>query len=299
MFTWHSIFNFNVNVKETKMNAHKKETMYSATDLYWRDIKDSEPLSREEEIALFKRAKAGDEKARQVLVRANLRFVVRVAREYHDCGLSLIELISEGNLGLLEAVQRFDETRGFKFITYAVWWIRQAILRALAEHGKIARPPLSRVSDRQKVEKEAAVLSQELGRAPTVEEIAASVDFSAERIRNAFEMGQPDLPLDAPAFADGEMTFAQTFVAAEPSSHEHFVDGEMRAAVADCLKVLDARESHIVRAYFGLDDSAPKTLEEIGESMGVTRERVRQLRNRALQKMKDECGGQLVEFSSN
>ena len=273
--------------------------MYSATDLYWRDIKGAEPLSREEEVALFKSAKAGDEEARQALVQANLRFVVRVARGYHDCGLSLIELISEGNLGLLEAVQRFDETRGFKFITYAVWWIRQAILHALAEHGKIARPPLSRVSDRQKVEKEAALLAQQLGRAPTVEEIAACVDFSAERIRNAFEMGQPDLPLDAPAFADGEVTFAQTFVSAEPSSHERFVHGEMRAAVADCLKVLDFRESQIVRAYFGLDDSAPKTLEEIGESMGVTRERVRQLRNRALEKMKDECGGQLVEFSSN
>ena len=281
------------------MNAQKKETMYSATDLYWRDIKNAEPLSREEEVALFKRAKAGDEEARQALVRANLRFVVRVAREYHESGLSLIELISEGNVGLLEAVQRFDETRGFKFITYAVWWIRQAILRALAEHGKIARPPLSRVSDRQKVEKEADVLAQELGRAPTVEEIAACVDFSAERIRNAFEMGQPDLPLDAPAFADSEVTFAQTFVSAEPGSHERFVEREMRTAVADCLKVLDARESHIVRAYFGLDDSPPKTLEEIGESMGVTRERVRQLRNRALEKMKDECGGQLVEFSNN
>jgi RNA polymerase primary sigma factor len=233
------------------------------------------------------------------MVEANLRFVVRIARGYHGRGLSFMELISEGNLGLLEAVERFDETRGFKFITYAVWWIRQAILRALAEHGKIARPPLSRVSDRQKVEKEADVLAQELGRAPTIEEIAACVDFSAERIRNAFEMGQPDLPLDAPAFVDSEMTFAQTFVSAEPSSHERFVDGEMRAAVADCLKVLDFRESQIVRAYFGLDDSAPKTLEEIGESMGVTRERVRQLRNRALEKMKDECGGQLIEFSSN
>ena len=207
------------------MNAQKKETMYSATDLYWRDIKNAEPLGREEEVALFKRAKAGDEEARQALVQANLRFVVRVAREYHESGLSLIELISEGNLGLLEAVQRFDETRGFKFITYAVWWIRQAILRALAEHGKIARPPLSRVSDRQKVEKEADVLAQELGRAPTVEEIAACVDFSAERIRNAFEIGQPDLPLDAPAFADSEVTFAQTFVSAEPSSHERFVEG--------------------------------------------------------------------------
>ena len=281
------------------MKAQNRETMYSATDLYWRDIKDAEPLSREEEVSLFKRAKAGDEEARQALVRANLRFVVRVAREYHESGLSLIELISEGNVGLLEAVQRFDETRGFKFITYAVWWIRQAILRALAEHGKIARPPLSRVSDRQKVEKEADVLAQELGRAPTVEEIAACVDFSAERIRNAFEMGQLDLPLDAPVFADSEVTFAQIFVSSEPGSHERFVDREMRAAVADCLKVLDARESHIVRAYFGFDDSPPKTLEEIGESMGVTRERVRQLRNRALEKMKDECGGQLVEFSNN
>ena len=281
------------------MNAQKKETTYSATDLYWRDIKDAQPLSREEEIALFKRAKTGDEEARQALVQANLRFVVRVAREYHESGLSLIELISEGNLGLLEAVERFDETRGFKFITYAVWWIRQAILRALAEHGKIARPPLSRVSDRQRVEKEADVLAQELGRAPTIEEVADCVDFSADRIRNAFEMAQPDLPLDAPAFADGETTFAQTFVSPESSSHERFVEGEMRAAVANSLKVLDARESHIVRAYFGLDDSVPKTLEEIGDSMGVTRERVRQLRNRALEKMKDECGGQLVEFSNN
>ena len=269
------------------------------TESYWRDIQHFQPLSRQREIELVHRAHTGDERAMHQIVEANLRFVVRIARGYHGRGLSFMELISEGNLGLLEAVQRFDETRGFKFITYAVWWIRQAILRALAEHGKIARPPLSRVSDRQKVEKEAAVLSQQLGRAPTVEEIAASVDFSAERIRNAFEMGQPDLPLDAPAFADGEVTFAQTFVSAEPSSHDRFIDGEMRAAVADCLKVLDARESHIVRAYFGLNDGAPKTLEEIGESMGVTRERVRQLRNRALQKMRDECGGQLVEFSRN
>ena len=198
------------------MNAQKRETMYSATDLYWRDIKDAEPLSREEEVALFKRAKAGDEEARQALVRANLRFVVRVAREYHESGLSLIELISEGNLGCWRRSGRFDETRGFKFITYAVWWIRQAILRALAEHGKIARPPLSRVSDRQKVEKEADVLAQELDALRLLRKSPPASISRRERIRNAFEMGQPDLPLDAPAFADSEVTFAQTFVSAEP-----------------------------------------------------------------------------------
>ena len=129
------------------MDIHKKAGLFSSTDLYWRDIKDAEPLSREKEVEFFQLAEAGNEKARQALVLANLRFVVSVARDYKDYGLSLIELISEGNVGLMEAVKRFDETRGFKFITYAVWWIRQAILKALAEQGKIARPPMSQIND--------------------------------------------------------------------------------------------------------------------------------------------------------
>ena len=153
------------------MDTQRKFGVLSATDLYWRDIKDAEPLSREKEVEFFQRAKAGDEKARQALVSANLRFVVSVARDHKDYGLSLIELISEGNIGLMEAVKRFDETRGFKFITYAVWWIRQAILKALAERGKIARPPMSQINDLQKIEKESGFLAQQLGRVPWLQPV--------------------------------------------------------------------------------------------------------------------------------
>ena len=206
------------------MKITKDRAVPAAIDLYWRDIKGAEPLSREKEVEFFRRAKAGDEKARQALVLANLRFVVSVAREYKDYGLSLIELISAGNIGLMEAVKRFDETRGFKFITYAVWWIRQAILKAVAEHSKIARPPMSQINDLQKVEKESGLLAQQLGRAPTFEEIAARVDLSLERTRNAFTVSQQDVSLDAPAFPDEETTLMQVFAAAEPGIEEYFAD---------------------------------------------------------------------------
>lgn len=272
---------------------------YNPTELYWRDIKDAEPLSREKEIELFQRAKAGDDQAKQELVMANLRFVVSVAREYKDYGLTLIELISEGNIGLMEAVKRFDETRGFKFITYAVWWIRQAILKALAEHGKIARPPMSQINDLQKIEKETGFLAQALGRAPTYDEIAASVDISSERTRNAMEVGQQDLSLDAPAYPDEDTPLHAVFSANQDSIDDSFEKDQMKETLQACLGVLDPREYQILRSYFGLEDTEPKTLEEIGEAMGVTRERVRQLRNRALEKMKVQCGTLLVEFSSN
>ena len=281
------------------MDIHKKAGLFSSTDLYWRDVKDAEPLSREKEVEFFQLAEAGNEKARQALVLANLRFVVSVARDYKDYGLSLIELISEGNVGLMEAVKRFDETRGFKFITYAVWWIRQAILKGLAEQGKIARPPMSQINDLQKVEKESGFLAQQLGRVPTFEEIADRVDISVERTRNAFEVSQQDVSLDAPAFPDEETSLVQVFASNEASIDERFVASEMRETVTACLGVLDDREYQIVRAYFGLDNSEPQTLEEIGDAMGVTRERIRQLRNRALEKMKAECGGLLMEFSQN
>ena len=281
------------------MDIHKKAGLFSSTDLYWRDIKDAEPLSREKEVEFFQLAGAGNERARQALVWANLRFVVSVARDYKDYGLSLIELISEGNVGLMEAVKRFDETRGFKFITYAVWWIRQAILKALAEQGKIARPPMSQINDLQKVEKESGFLAQQLGRVPTFEEIADRVDISVERTRNAFEVSQQDVSLDAPAFPDEGTSLVQVFASNEAPIDERFVDSEMREMVTACLGVLDDRECQIVRAYFGLDNSEPQTLEEIGDAMGVTRERIRQLRNRALEKMKAECGGLLMEFSQN
>ena len=271
----------------------------SVTDLYWRDIKDAQPLSREEEVAFFNRARAGDENALQALIFANLRFVVSIARQYKGYGLSLLELISEGNLGLMEAVKRFDETRGFKFITYAVWWIRQSILKALAEQGTIERRPMSQINDSQKIEKETDLLAQKLGRSPSLEEIADRVDISTDRVHNALEASQQNLSLDAPAFPDQTTTLVEVFASDETGVDESFIDREMRAVVTDCLEVLDPRECQVVRAYFGLNESEPMTLEEIGGTMGITRERVRQLRNRALEKMKAQCGELMIEFSRN
>lgn len=272
---------------------------YDPTELYWRDIKSAEPLSREKEVELFTRVRQGDQVAQHELVLANLRFVVSVAREYKDYGLTLIELISEGNVGLMEAIRRFDETRGFKFITYAVWWIRQAILKALAQQGKIARPPMSQINDLQKIEKEAGLLAQELGRAPTYGEVADNVDISAARTRNAMEVGQADLSLDAPAYADEEAPLHTVFRADQEGIDESYEKEQMRRTVQACLGVLGEREHQILRYYFGLDDTQPKTLEEIGDAMGITRERVRQLRNRALDKVRSQCGNLLVEFSNN
>ena len=281
------------------MAATRAANATEAVELYWKEIKDTEPLSREREFELFTRIRAGDEDARRQIIEANLRFVVSVARDYKDYGLSLVELISEGNVGLLEAVKRFDETRGFKFITYAVWWIRQAILKALAEQGKIARPPMSQINDLQKTEKESGQLAQRLGRSPTYAEIAEKVDISAERTRNAMDVGQQDLSFDAPAYPDDDATLLSVFSASQERIDDNFEDAQMRDTVSSCLSVLDEREYEIVRAYFGLDNSQPMTLEEIGNSMGVTRERVRQLRNRALDKLREGCGELLGEFSRN
>lgn len=280
--------------------AVRSPNAVEAVELYWKEIKDTQPLSRSQEFELFTRAKAGDEGARQQIITANLRFVVSVARDYKDYGLSLVELISEGNVGLLEAVKRFDETRGFKFITYAVWWIRQAILKALAEQGKIARPPMSQINDLQKIEKEANALSQVLGRSPTYAEIAEHVDISAQRTRNAMVVSQQDISFDAPAYPDEDTPLQAVFAYPEQAGiAERFEENEMHTTISTCLLVLDKRETEIVRAYFGLGDNEPKTLEEIGKDLGVTRERIRQLRNRALDKLRDSCGDLLGEFSKN
>ncbi len=282
----------------TKTNASTRES--NSLELYWNDIRHTQPLSRLQETEHFQRARADDEAARQALITANLRFVVSVAREYKEYGLSLVELISEGNVGLLEAVERFDETRGFKFITYAVWWIRQAILKALAEHGKIARPPISQINDLQKLEKESNALAQELGRTPTFAEISERIDISLERTINAVEVAQQDVSLDAPAFPDEEAAPVHAVLAADQEDADLTLEkSQMQDIIWRCLNILDEREYHILRDYFGLENGDPMTLEEIGETMGVTRERVRQLRNRALDKLRLQYSDVLVEFSNN
>ena len=275
------------------------QTQNDSIAAYWRDIQHFEPLSRQREGELFGLARQGDQKAIDELVQANLRFVVRIAKEYNGRGLSFIELISEGNVGLIEAIKRFDETRGFKFITYAVWWIRQAILKAVAEGSKIARPPMSQISDLQKAEKRTSALSQQLGRTPTVDEIAANTEMSPERTRNALWASNGDLSLDGPAFADEDQShmayLRDEYIDLEGDLERQAIEETLKR----CLEVLDKREEYIIRCYFGLDGGEDFTLQEIGVHLGLTRERVRQLRDRALAKMRAKYGNLLMEMSRN
>ena len=269
-------------------------------DSYWIDIHLCEPVSREREAELVRKARNGDGVALHDLITANLRFVVTVANEFRGSGCPMNELISDGNAGLAEAARRFDETRGFKFITYAVWWIRQAMLKALAEQSRAARPPMNQVNDLQKVEKRAARLTQQLGRAPTPEEIAVSADISLERARSAIELSQSDLSLDAPLSGeDGDDTMQALLAMDGPGLDESFDQDALFRALHECINHLDEREQLILRAYYGLQQAQPMTLEQIGEVLSLTRERIRQLRDRALERVRVEYGELLLELSSN
>ena len=210
---------------------------------YWRDIQHYQPLTKKREGELMKLARAGDVEAMHDLVSANLRFVVSIAKDYSGYGLSFNELISEGNVGLLEAVKRFDETRGFKFITYAVWWIRQGILKALAEQSKAARPPMSQVNDLQKVEKRAGHLTQLLGREPTLEEVAENAEISVDRARNAIQVGQRDVSFDTPIYAGEEDTLLSVYVDDDVVlEDEDFDRDQLNETLSNCLQILDERE---------------------------------------------------------
>lgn len=260
---------------------------HDSVEAYWRDIKDCEPLSRKKEVELAKQAKQGNDDAKNELVRANLRFVVSIAKEYQNYGLSMNELISEGNWGLLVAVRRFDETRGFKFITYAVWWIRQAILKALSEQRRVARPPMSQVNDLHKVEKKARALAQKLGRSPTVEELTEQAGISTDRVRNTFDLAQRDIFLDMPLYPDEEEPVISSLSDPEQDIEEDLGTQELARVLRECMDdLLDKRDKQILRFYFGLDGQQPMTLEEIGSVLGITRERVRQVRNIALKKLR-------------
>ena len=268
-------------------------------EAYWRDIDGYELLSHADEMDLAFRARHGDERARQRLVTANLRFVVRVAREYAGRGLSLMELISEGNMGLLAAVDRFDETRGFKFITYAVWWIRQSILKALVQVGRARRSPMSRINDLRRIERDAQQLGQHLGRAPTFAEVLESSQLSEGRAQHALEESRSDISLDAPLFDDEERGWEAVLADESAAADAQLDDAMLIELVQDCLSLLDKRERLVICSYYGLDGYTPMTLEQIGGIVGVTRERVRQLRDGALEKMRRGQVDGLLEFSQN
>ena len=277
----------------------EKKSSNNILDLYWQEIKDNQPLKRREESEIFVLIRQGDEEALEKLINANLRFVVRVAREYcPQDGPLLMDLIAEGNMGLIKAVHKFDETRGFKFITYAVWWIRQAILKALPRDFRAARLPMSHIHDLHAVEKGMAVLSQYLGRKPTLFEIADQMEMTPDRLRNAMAADQRDMSFDAPLFEDEGTPTIEAF--AVVGNDDNGMDQEeLVGALEQSLRTLDTREAQIINEYFGLEDSDGKTLEAIGNELGITRERVRQLRNRALKKMRAHFDDWQIELSAN
>jgi RNA polymerase primary sigma factor len=267
---------------------------------YWHDIRHCAPVSREEEVRLVRRAREGDEEALAGLISANLRFVVSVAKEFRATGQPLNELISDGNVGLLEAARRFDERRGFKFITYAVWWIRQSIRRALAERRRTVCAPSNRVADLKDVERAQIRLSQSLGRDPSLFEICDDVGYSMQRVLRAMEVSSPDVHLDRPLYADEDDTnVSALFEADGPPPETQAEEHEFVDTIDQCLQILDTREREIIRRYYGFDGCLPMTLEQIGGTLGLTRERIRQLRDRGLAKLRREHEDVLVELSHN
>ncbi|HVE16815.1 MAG TPA: RNA polymerase sigma factor RpoD/SigA [Chthoniobacterales bacterium] len=255
--------------------------------LYLREIARFPLLTPEEEVKLARKIKRGDANARAHMVRANLRLVVKIARDYQGLGLPLLDLISEGNIGLMKAVERFDPKKGGKLSTYAAWWIKQSIKRSLANQSKTIRLPVHLVDKISKIRRVSAQMSEELGREPTDDELAEEIGMLASKVSQLKTAAIRPASLDAPIGEDDSTEFGEIVGDAEAQDpFELLRDKDLRDEVGDLLDVLDERERKIINSRFGLDGGKPKTLEEVGEKFGVTRERIRQLQNIALHKMR-------------
>jgi RNA polymerase primary sigma factor len=265
-------------------------------DQYLRDISVYPLITREEEVTLAQRIRLKDQEALDKLVRSNLRFVVSVAKKYQNQGVSLSDLINEGNLGLIRAAHKFDETKGIKFISYAVWWIRQSILQALAEQSRIVRVPLNRAGALHRIGKRASTLLQELGRQPTHLEIAEGLDITEEEVAKTMLISQVHLSLDAP-MTPGEDNRLLDYLpdTTNRTPDEQTFEKALTEAIEESLSGLKERESKILRLYFGLDGEDPMTLEDIGTLLGITRERVRQIKEKALLKLRHNSRRRALE----
>lgn len=258
----------------------------ASLDKYLQEIGKEELISVEEEVELAQRIKKGDKEALEKLTKANLRFVVSVAKQYQNQGLSLPDLINEGNLGLIKAAEKFDETRGFKFISYAVWWIRQSILQALAEQSRIVRLPLNQVGSLNKINKAFSRFEQEHERTPSAEELANELELPKEKVTDTLRVAGRHISVDAP-FADGEdNSLLDVLVNADsPNADRGLINESLATEVDRALEILTERERDIIRYFFGIGCSE-MTLEEIGEKFDLTRERVRQIKEKAIRKLR-------------
>ena len=269
-------------------------------DQYLYEVSTYPLLKGTEEIDIARKIRAGDADALQELVKRNLRFVISVAKKYQNRGLPLIDLIGEGNVGLLTAARKFDPDQGVKFISYAVWWIRQAILSSLARQGRTVRVPLNRTADLSRIIKASEILRQKMRREPTPEELAQLTGLSVDVVQSLAALNTGDVRLDAPMDPDGDRSLIERFVADEmPDTEEEAMNRFLTDEIESSLNTLPPRDAKVLRLYFGLEGGREHTLEEIGTMLGVTRERVRQLRDRALKRLREgDVGRALGSFAS-
>ncbi len=283
-------------MRQLKITKQVTNRETASLDKYLQEIGRVDLITAEEEVELAQRIKAGDELALEKLTKANLRFVVSVAKQYQNQGLSLPDLINEGNLGLIKAARRFDETRGFKFISYAVWWIRQSILQALAEQSRIVRLPLNKIGSINKINKAFAILEQELERPPTPAEVAVAVDLTEDEVKQSIKNSGRHVSMDAP-LVEGEDSNMYNVIGSEdsPNPDEGLMVDSLRQEIERSLATLTPREAEVIRAYFGLNEEHAMTLEEIGEAFDLTRERVRQIKEKAIRRLKHTSRSKILK----
>ena len=283
-------------MRQLKISKQFTNRENKSLDKYLNEISKVPMIDAQEEVELARRIREGDQKALEKLVNANLRFVVSVSKQYQNQGLTLGDLINEGNFGLIKAARRFDETRGFKFISYAVWWIRQSILQALADQSRIVRLPLNKVSSIGKIAAAAAKLEQELERPPTSEEIAKELDISVVEVENAFKSSGRHLSIDAP-LTEGEDNTLLVILDNndEPDPDSPLLNESLQKEINRVISTLSDKERDVLRYYYGLDGGPVHTLEDISEKVGLTRERVRQIKEKALRRLRKSSKSKILK----
>ena len=283
-------------MRQLKITKQVTNRETASLDKYLQEIGKVDLITADEEVELAQRIKAGDRIALEKLTKANLRFVVSVAKQYQNQGLTLPDLINEGNLGLIKAAQRFDETRGFKFISYAVWWIRQSILQALAEQSRIVRLPLNKIGSINKINKTYAFLEQSHERPPSAEEIAKELDMTINDVKESMKNSGRHVSMDAPLVEGEDSNLYDVLRSGEsPNPDKELLHESLRTEIERALETLTPREADVIRLYFGLGNQHPMTLEEIGETFDLTRERVRQIKEKAIRRLKHTSRSKILK----
>ena len=283
-------------MRQLKITKQVTNRETASLDKYLQEIGKVDLITAEEEVELAQRVKQGDQLALEKLTKANLRFVVSVAKQYQNQGLTLPDLINEGNLGLIKAAQRFDETRGFKFISYAVWWIRQSILQALAEQSRIVRLPLNKIGSMNKINKTYAFLEQSHERPPSAEEIANELDMTINDVKESMKNSGRHVSMDAPLVEGEDSNLYDVLRSGEsPNPDKELIHESLRTEIERALETLTPREADVIKLYFGLGNHHPMTLEEIGETFDLTRERVRQIKEKAIRRLKHTSRSKILK----